>query len=76
LEIGGGTGDVNKASRAERTMCATVLTADGYGALLLPELQFVLTERPHFPRHVQPDVPRQALHALRVPLEHRDPVLG
>jgi hypothetical protein len=27
-ELGVGTGDVNKVSRAQRTMCATVLTAD------------------------------------------------
>lgn len=27
-ELGVGSGDVNKASRAKRAMCATVLTAD------------------------------------------------
>jgi hypothetical protein len=40
------------------------------------ELQLVPANGAHLPRYIQPDVARQALHALRVPLENADPIPG
>ena len=75
-ELGVGTGDVNDGSGAKRAMCASVLTADELRRPT-PSGTPVRAHRPTAPsRHVQPHVARQALHALRVPLEHTHPVPG
>jgi hypothetical protein len=62
---------MRQCSRSKRSLVGLSLRNVALG---IYELEFVFRHVALLPRHVEPDVARQRLHALRVALDHPHPV--